>query len=211
MKVNRYFSGVRAEHNFRAGVQMTRSRADRQDVWPGGVQYQDFNGAPLEAVFTSPSIDATQSTAQGVWAENEMTFGQKLTIVPAVRFDRMTASSPAAPIVNPTEARLNGGLCRCVISFPLTGQELPGLGDLFTWKTVSPRVGLTVKLTDDGRTILRATAGRYYRPIFLNEFTGLHPGIATSTLASFDPAHRRLFPDRLGDGSAREHRHRSRH
>jgi Carboxypeptidase regulatory-like domain len=37
-------------------------------------------GRRSRPVFTSPSIDATQSTAQGVWAENEMTFGQRLTI-----------------------------------------------------------------------------------------------------------------------------------
>ena len=75
---------------------------------------------------------------------------------------------------------------------PLDRRELPGLGDLFTWNTVSPRLGLTWKLTEDGKTILRATAGRYYRPIFLNEFTGMHPGIAASTLAAFDAADRRL-------------------
>ena len=76
VKVNHYFSGARVDHNLRAGVQVGRSRADRQDVWPGGVQYQDFNGAPFEAVFTPPGTDATQSVAQGVWAENEMTIGR---------------------------------------------------------------------------------------------------------------------------------------
>ena len=211
MKVNRYFSGARVDHNLRVRRSSDAQQADRQDVWPGGVQYQDFNGAPFEAVFTPPGTDATQSVAQGVWAENEMTIGQRLTIVPAVRFDRMTASSPSAPIANPTEARLDGGLCRCVISFPLTGEKLPGLGRLVhvEYRVASPRSDL--KLTEDGETILRATAGRYYRPIFLNEFTGMHPGIATSTLAAFDPATGGYTNSRLGDRSARQHRHRSGH
>ncbi len=186
VKVNTYFSSPRVDHNLRAGVQVARSKAARQDMWPGGVQYQDYNGAPFEALFTPPGTDATRSIAQGVWAENEMAFG-RVTIIPAVRIDRMTASSPPAPMANPTEARLDGGLCRCVISFPFTGEEVPGLGHLFTWNTVAPRVGLTLQLTEDGGTLLRATAGRYYRPIFLNEFTGIHPGIATSTLSSFNP------------------------
>ena len=187
VKINRDYPGEHIDLNLRFGVQLVRNRANRQDVWPGGVQYRDYDGAPFEAVFTPPGSDATQSVAQGVWAESEMTIGDKLTIVPAVRFDRMTASSPSAPFANPTEVRLDGGLCRCVISFPLTGEKVPGLGDLFTWTSVSPRFGLTLKLTDDGKTVLRATAGRYYRPIFLNEFTGMHPGNAASTLAAFDP------------------------
>ena len=48
-------------------------------------------------------------------------------------------------------------------------------------------MGINVRLTSDGRTVLRATAGRYYRTVFLNDFTGMHPGITPVTLARFDP------------------------
>ncbi len=97
-----------------------------------------------------------------------MTFGQRLTITPGVRFDRMKASSPDAPIIDPTVSIGNGGLCKCVQSFPFTGESVPGLGDLQTWTTVAPRVGFNYKLTEDGKTVLRGTTGRYYRPIFLS-------------------------------------------
>ena len=117
-----------------------------------------------------------------------MTFGQRLTITPGVRFDRMKASSPAAPIVDPTTSIGDGGLCKCVQSFPATGESIPGLGDLHTWTTVAPRVGFNYKLTEDGKTVLRATTGRYYRPIFLSEFAGFHPGIANTTLTSYNAA-----------------------
>ena len=37
-----------------------------------------------------------------------------------------------------------------------TSATVPGLDDpLYTWNVVSPRLGATVRLTDDGRTILR--------------------------------------------------------
>ena len=58
---------------------------------------------------------------------------------------------------------------------------------MFSWNKVSPRLGINVRLTGDSRTVLRATVGRYYRPVFLNDFTGVHPGITPVTLARFDP------------------------
>src|SRR6185295_4496724 len=80
--------------------------------------------------------------------------------------------------------------CKCVQSFPATGESIPGLGDLQTWTTVAPRVGFNYKLTQDGKTVVRGTIGRYYRPIFLSEFANLHPGIQNTTLAAYNAATR---------------------
>ena len=187
-KLNQDFSGSRVNHNVRYGAQIVYQRNFRQDIQPGNVLYQDFNGAPFQAVFSQPSTDAQQYRGQGFWAEDEITIGQRLTIVPSVRFDRMAGSIPPAPVVNATQADGDGGLCRCVLSFPTTGQTVSGQEDLFTWTEVSPRIGLNVRLTNDGKSILRATAGRYYRPIILNEFSGLHGGVSTTTLAAYDAA-----------------------
>ena len=41
-----------------------------------------------------------------------------------------------------------------------TDQTIAGLGTLYTWNVVSPRLGVTAKLTADGRTMLRASYGR---------------------------------------------------
>ena len=54
--------------------------------------------------------------------------------------------------IDPTVSIGDGGLCKCVQSFPFTGESVPGLGDLFTWTTVAPRVGFNYKLTEDGKT-----------------------------------------------------------
>src|SRR5204863_6216116 len=72
--------------------------------------------------------------------------------------------------------------------FNQTGQTINGLGRMFTWNKVSPRGGVNVKLTNDGKTVLRATVGRYYRPIVLNDFSNVFPGVAVSTLARYNPA-----------------------
>ena len=52
----------------------------------------------------------------------------------------------------------------------------------------SPRAGVNVKLSDDGKTILRATYGRAYRQILLNEIDVVHPGIADLTQRNFSAA-----------------------
>jgi hypothetical protein len=91
-----------------------------------------------------------------------------------LRYDRMRANSPDLPAVN---TRLQDA-----------GGTIAGLGDMFTWNTWAPRTGFNLRLTDDGKTIMRGTYGRSYQPIFLNDFYNLHPGIAPSTLARWNPA-----------------------
>ena len=76
-------------------------------------------------------------------------------------------------------------------TFNQTGETVQGLGEMFTWTKLSPRGGVNLKLTNDDRTVLRATAGRYYRPIVLNDFTIIHPGVATRTLMRYNPATQR--------------------
>ena len=46
-----------------------------------------------------------------------------------------------------------------------------------TWNTVSPRLGFNWKVNDDGKTVLKAHAGRYYRGIVTGEFDNTSPSI----------------------------------
>ena len=187
VKVNHYISTERMTHNIRFGVQLARNRDTGQAAWPGGVLFLDFKGAPDLAQFEPPTVYSAAYQSRGVWFEDEINIG-RMTIVPGVRFDRMRAYSPPAPEFDPTEVNTNGGLCRCVVSFEKTGGEIPGRGDMFTWNKISPRVGINVRLTSDNRTVLRATAGRYYRAIYINDYTGVHPGLGVKTLMEWDPA-----------------------
>ena len=69
-----------------------------------------------------------------------------------------------------------------------TGATIDGLGTLYTWNVLSPRLGLTAKLTADGRTILRTTYGRFHQGILTGEPSAVHPGLTPITTAAFDPA-----------------------
>ena len=173
-KLNTYLAGERVNQNISFGAQIARNRIFRFSVAPGGVVFFDFDGAPDEAVFTPADIRAAKYNAQGFWAEDEVNIGQKVTLKFGVRFDRMEGISQDAPEVDS--------------SFEKTGATIAGLGPMFTWNTVSPRFGFNIKLTDDGKAVLRGGAGRYYTQIFLSNFESVHPGRAESTLARFDPA-----------------------
>ena len=63
-----------------------------------------------------------------------------------------------------------------------------GLGTLYTWNIVSPRLGLTMKLSADGRTMLRASYGRFSQGVLTGEYGNFHPGVTPVTTAAFDPA-----------------------
>jgi hypothetical protein len=176
VKVNTYFAGRTVDNNLSYGLQFIRNRMWRATVEPGGVVYSDFNGQPDQATFSPPSIDAAQYNAQAAWFESELTFKRQLTIKVGARYDHLVGISSDAAEVDS--------------SFQETGKTIGGLGRLLTWNTVSPRVGLNLKLTEDGNTVLRAVVGRYYDPLTLTAVESVHPGNAVKTLASYDPATR---------------------
>ena len=59
---------------------------------------------------------------------------------------------------------------------------------MYTWNLISPRLGVTAKLSADGRTILRASYGRFHQGILTAEVAPTHPGITPITTIAFDPA-----------------------
>src|SRR5206468_1424815 len=68
-----------------------------------------------------------------------------------------------------------------------TGSVVRGLGTLYTWNVVSPRLGVTAKLSTDGRTILRASYGRFHQGVLTGETSTNHPGQTPVTTNAFDP------------------------
>jgi hypothetical protein len=171
-KMNTYLSGSRISHNLSYGLQVSRNKDVFVQIEPGGVLYNDLSGTPNLATFVGPDGRGAISRAQGYWAENEMTMG-RVTVKVGGRFDRMVGISQDVP-------QFDG-------EFNEIG-TLTGLGEMVNWNTFSPRVGGNVRLTGDGKTVLRAVAGRYYLPLFLGEFEDLHPGRAVRDLYRYNAA-----------------------
>ena len=53
---------------------------------------------------------------------------------------------------------------------------------------MSPRLGATARLTDDGRTILRASYGRFKKGVLTGEISPIHPAVAPITTTAFNLA-----------------------
>ena len=189
VKLNTYVSGGTVSHDVRGGFQITRTRIVLQSAWAGGVFFFDFDGAPDEALFAGPSVEAAETRSWGFWLEDEIRVGSRLTVMPGVRFDNMRAISPDVSLFD-VDRPTPGGFLVTINSFEETGEIAPGLGDLFRNEVVSPRVGFNAKLTGDGKTILRGTAGWYFRPIDVGGGGGLpdfHPAGASESLFGWDP------------------------
>ncbi|MCK7483882.1 MAG: TonB-dependent receptor [Candidatus Moduliflexus flocculans] len=57
-----------------------------------------------------------------------------------------------------------------------------GTGNIFDFKTFSPRLGVTYQLTKDGKTVLRANYGRYYMPLAVEFLRRFGPDMQTTNL-----------------------------
>ena len=98
-------------------------------------------------------------TAAG-FISDAITVGDRLTINAGVRFDHSRAISQDLPLLD-EEGRE-------------TNDTVQGDGTLYTWNVWSPRAGVTMKLTGDGRTMLRASYGRFNQGVLTGELTPFH-------------------------------------
>jgi hypothetical protein len=169
--ISHYRSGLwHADHAVKAGVQIERGEHWSPFIIPTGVRYTDRNG-PFTATFADPSNTGGVFVTGGLFATDAVTIGDRLTIDVGMRFDNSRAISQDLHGVN------------------LAGEETSGIvkgaGTLYTWNIVSPRMGLTMKLTADGRTMLRGSYGRFSQGVLTGEIASFHPGAATITTKAY--------------------------
>lgn len=173
--VSRYRGGfLGADHQWRLGMQFERGEHRSPSVIPTGVRYVDSNGAPSQAILSAPSNAGGVSLTASAFVSDALTLGDRLTIDAGVRFDQSRAISQDLHAVD-----LEGRETRDVVS---------GLGRLYTWNVWSPRVGATAKLTRNGRTMLRASYGRFSQGVLTGEIGLFHPGVTPITTMGFDAA-----------------------
>ena len=162
------------EHQVKVGGQFERGEHRSIGVIPTGVRYDDRNGQPSQAITSPPSNIGGLSITASAFATDAVTIGNRLTLNAGVRFDHSRASTQDLHAVD-----ANGRE---------TDQIVHGLGTMYTWNLWSPRLGATARLTADGRTILRASYGRFYEGVLTGELEPFHPGATAIRMAAFDPA-----------------------
>jgi Carboxypeptidase regulatory-like domain len=63
--------------------------------------------------------------------------------------------------------------------FPVTNYSEIDPG--FSWNTLAPRAGVVVKLTEDGKNVVKASYSRYYEVMYMSEFASINPNIISTT------------------------------
>jgi len=173
--VSHYRTGLLgADHQWKLGGSVERGEAQHTTIIPTGTRFSDNNGQPFQSISRAPFADGGVSETASAFASDAITLRDRLTLNLGVRFDHSRAISQDVRGIDSQGRK--------------TADIVAGLGTLYTWNVVSPRLGLTAKLSADGRTMLRASYGRFSQGVLTGEYGNFHPGVTPITTAAFESA-----------------------
>jgi hypothetical protein len=159
------------DHQFKVGIQVERGEHQSPLLIPTGVRYVYSNGLPSQSISSDPSNTGGVFVTAGAFVSDAVTVGGRVTLDAGLRFDYSRAISQDLHGVD-LDARETSGIIK-------------GLGTMYTWRPWSPRLGITTKLTGNGRTILRASYGRFYQGVLTGEIGPFHPGSTPVTTRGY--------------------------
>jgi len=173
--ISHYRSGLlAADHLWKMGAQVERGEQRGANIVPTGVRFVDDGRVPVQSISSAPSNIGGMFVTAAWFVSDAITIGNRLTVNAGLRFDHSRAISQDLPVVD-TAGHESDTLVK-------------GLGTLFVWNEWSPRLGVTVRLTGDGRTMLRGSYGRFSQGVFTGELSPFHPGATITTVRAFESA-----------------------
>ena len=163
---------LRADHQWKLGAEVERGTQQGANVIPTGVRFVDSGGRPFQAISSAPSNTGGMSVTIAGFASDEISIGNRMTLNAGLRFDHARAVSQDLHVLDAQGQETEG--------------TIKGLGTMYTWNVWSPRAGVTAKLSADGRTILRASYGRYNQGVLTGEISPFHPGVTPIRTDAYD-------------------------
>jgi hypothetical protein len=160
-------------HDVRIGAQFQDGGNMSESVWPGGQQVTTSNGQPLYIEVRDPSFSGGSMRTLGFFVDDGWTVSERVKLNLGLRFDINTGWIQEMPQLD--AARNEIGI-------------VPGIDDLVDWTSWSPRVGVNLKLSDDGSSIMRVSYGRYYQGVTTNMYSALSPAQAVTRRFGWNPA-----------------------
>lgn len=176
--VSHYAENFLGEHDIKFGVQYTIGRGN----WQGGyfqgyanfaypapwVTYipwlQSWYGATglifyNRQTWLNPFLTVRSNDDLGLFIDDQWSPTKRLTINFGLRFDRMTAKYGVGKVYElpSTPEGINDP--------PPVIRDRQETDNVFDFKTLAPRIGITYALTSDMKTVLRANYGRYFLPL----------------------------------------------
>jgi len=150
-------------HDFKFGFQANDGGADY--LFGYNDYIRTYGSTPSYAYgYLAPAHSAGNTRGIGVFFDDAFRINDRLTLNFGVRYDYAKAFFDSYDIL---DKDLN-----------VIGQSAP-VDKLFSWNSVSPRIGFNWKVTKDGRTVLKSHWGRYYRGIITGEFDDSSPAAAS--------------------------------
>jgi hypothetical protein len=163
-----------ADHQWKIGGQLERGGHEAINGIPTGVRFIDASGQKSQSVTTPPFNIGAMFVTAAAFASDAITVGDRTTISAGVRYDYTRAFNQDLPALDSQAHE--------------TDMIVSSQGTLYTWNLLSPRLGVTTRLTADGRTMLRASYGRFSQGVLTGELEQFHPGATSTTTANFVPA-----------------------
>jgi hypothetical protein len=174
-------------HDFRFGMQFTTGGSE---IVQGYNDYIYTYGAyPLYGLASSPFETGGFNQGVGLYFDDTYRLGKRLSLNLGLRFDTNNAYYDPFRFFDRSGAP--------------TGAETEAVDSLFRWNSLSPRFGVNYQLDDEGRTVLLAHYGRYYRGLITLEFAYASPSVAPTYLFSgeYDASGNPIGPVLLSDNS----------
>jgi outer membrane receptor protein involved in Fe transport len=166
---------IRGTHEFKFGVQTAPwNTATARGAYIGGTRIYDSGGAPYYAVFQEPYATGGRIRTFGGFVQDDWTVNDRVALNLGVRYDKTLADIPSL-------AQLDGKLNP-------TGKTFPGVADVMNFNDVSPRLGITVKLDRDGKTVAKSFYGRYFGKVIAPMFDSGSPGYPRYDAFFWNPA-----------------------
>ncbi|MGH8639746.1 MAG: TonB-dependent receptor domain-containing protein, partial [Burkholderiales bacterium] len=102
------------------------------------------------------------------YADDSWAMTDWLTVNAGLRFDLNSGDIPEMPVLDASRSEVG------------TAEAVKNLVD---WKTISPRLGVNLKLREPS-TVMRASYGRYYQGVTTNIYSALSPARAATPRCS---------------------------
>jgi outer membrane receptor protein involved in Fe transport len=147
------------DHDFKFGIQanqgdaITNLRVSETGSYYYHYEYvYDYYGYIYDysyvKVSQAPYFYGNEQEAWGLFVDDSWAVNDRLTINLGLRYDYSKGIIPSFPRLD-----LNGNP---------TGEAIPGIDPVFTWKNWSPRVGFAYNLGANRQTVIRGSFGIYY-------------------------------------------------